>query len=220
MRSNEDEFAAQSKDIPTSSSQGNTNCPSDLAKRLHDLVILRPWEGSGVAASEFTGKRNVEFLEPLTIWCGAMALYQLFARSKEDPSVTPVFEAYYNCITGEAVVQANVEKFSMAIEHVALLPQLRWGIGVLQNIATRESQFVPILDAFRYMSATFDQIKQLLDEHFPTMVDEDLDRFDEEAYLAANLDVASCVAKGVFSSGLDHFIKHGKREGRKSKPIY
>ena len=51
------------------------------------------------------------------------------------------------------------------------------------------------------------------------MADDALDRFDEEAYLAANLDVASCVAKGVFSSGLDHFKKHGKREGRKSKLI-
>ena len=220
MRNNKNEFSAQSKDIPTSSSQGNANCPSDLAKRLHDLVILRPWEDRGLAASEFASKRHVEFLEPLTLWCGAMALYQLFARSKEDPSVTPVFEAYYNCVTGEAVVQANAEKFSMAIEHVALLPQLRWGLGFLQNIATRESQFVPILDAFRYMSTTFDRIKQLLDEHFPTMADEALERFDEEAYLAANLDVASCVAKGVFSSGLDHFIKHGKREGRQSKPIY
>ena len=66
---------------------------------------------------------------------------------------------------------------------------------------------------------TFDQVKQLLDEHFPSMADDALDRFDEEAYLAANLDVASCVAKGVFSSGLDHFKKHGKREGRKSKLI-
>ena len=152
MRSNEDEFLAQSKDIPMSSPQGNTNCPSDFAKRLHDLVILRPWEDSGLAASEFTSKRNVEFLEPLTLWCGAIALYQLFARSKEDPSVTPVFEAYYNCITGEAVVQANVEKFSMAIEAcLHYYPSFVGAWDFLQNIATRESQFVPILDAFRYM---------------------------------------------------------------------
>ena len=169
MRSNEDEFLAQSKDIPTSSPQGNTNCPSDFAKRLHDLVILRPWEDSGLAASEFTSKRNVEFLEPLTLWCGAMALYQLFARSKEDPSVTPVFEAYDNCITGEAVVQANVVEIQHGNRARGLhyYPSFVGAWDFLQNIATRESQFVPILDAFRYMSTTFDQVKQLLDEHFP-----------------------------------------------------
>lgn len=38
--------------------------------------------------------------------------------------------------------------------------------------------------------------------------------FDEERYLATYPDVAKAVAAGHFQSGLDHFKRHGLREGR------
>jgi SAM-dependent methyltransferase len=40
------------------------------------------------------------------------------------------------------------------------------------------------------------------------------ENFDEAGYLAANPDVRDAVAAGAFSSGLDHFHKHGVHESR------
>lgn len=39
--------------------------------------------------------------------------------------------------------------------------------------------------------------------------------FDETLYLKSNPDVAASIRVGHFSSGREHFLKHGKREGRK-----
>lgn len=41
------------------------------------------------------------------------------------------------------------------------------------------------------------------------------DRFDEAAYLAANPDVASAVARGEFRSGREHFEAYGRNEQRR-----
>jgi predicted SAM-dependent methyltransferase len=38
--------------------------------------------------------------------------------------------------------------------------------------------------------------------------------FDESHYLFANPDVAAAVEKNVFRSGYEHYVKHGKNEGR------
>lgn len=39
-------------------------------------------------------------------------------------------------------------------------------------------------------------------------------KFDETVYLAAHPDVAAAVAAGLFKSGLEHYRRHGMREGR------
>lgn len=44
--------------------------------------------------------------------------------------------------------------------------------------------------------------------------------FDEQAYLAANPDVAASVASGAFSSGADHYAKYGVNEGRAGDGAY
>ncbi len=41
------------------------------------------------------------------------------------------------------------------------------------------------------------------------------DEFDETIYLQWNADVAGAVGAGQFESGLDHFLKHGRYEGRR-----
>ncbi len=46
----------------------------------------------------------------------------------------------------------------------------------------------------------------------------DLDSFDEEFYLMANLDVELAVAKGHFKSGKKHYIKFGYKEKRATSP--
>lgn len=47
-----------------------------------------------------------------------------------------------------------------------------------------------------------------------------IEHFDEAYYLAANGDVAEAVREGYFVSGFDHYIKHGKAEGRPgTRPI-
>jgi hypothetical protein len=38
--------------------------------------------------------------------------------------------------------------------------------------------------------------------------------FDEKGYLEQYADVAKAVAGGRFTSGFDHYIKHGRAEGR------
>ena len=43
--------------------------------------------------------------------------------------------------------------------------------------------------------------------------------FNEQDYLAVNPDVEDAVKKGIFKSGLDHFIAFGKKEGRKIKKM-
>lgn len=42
--------------------------------------------------------------------------------------------------------------------------------------------------------------------------------FNEQGYLAANPDVAKAIASGEFQSGYDHWLKHGKAEGRWIEP--
>ena len=46
---------------------------------------------------------------------------------------------------------------------------------------------------------------------------ETLSYFDEEFYLAVNPDVASAVAAGAVPSGLDHWLRHGRQEGRPAR---
>ncbi len=43
--------------------------------------------------------------------------------------------------------------------------------------------------------------------------------FDEAYYLATHPDVAAAVANGLFTSGLDHFHRCGRREGRRSRVV-
>lgn len=45
-----------------------------------------------------------------------------------------------------------------------------------------------------------------------------LERFDEATYLLANPDVAAAVGPGGPASGLQHFVLHGSREGRRGAP--
>lgn len=42
--------------------------------------------------------------------------------------------------------------------------------------------------------------------------------YEEQAYLAANPDVAAAVARGQFKSGLEHYQQHGRPEGRRLQP--
>lgn len=42
--------------------------------------------------------------------------------------------------------------------------------------------------------------------------------FDEQRYLAENQDVRGYVRQGRFASGFDHYMKHGRHEGRR-RPI-
>lgn len=42
--------------------------------------------------------------------------------------------------------------------------------------------------------------------------------FDESTYLAENVDVATAVARGIFESGLQHYLSYGKNESRPGTP--
>lgn len=42
--------------------------------------------------------------------------------------------------------------------------------------------------------------------------------FSEEYYVYANKDVADAINKGVFKTGYQHFVEHGKKEGRLALP--
>lgn len=42
--------------------------------------------------------------------------------------------------------------------------------------------------------------------------------FDEQRYLSENKDVRDFVKQGRFASGFDHYMKHGRNEGRR-RPI-
>ncbi|WP_448573513.1 primary-amine oxidase [Trichothermofontia sp.] len=46
------------------------------------------------------------------------------------------------------------------------------------------------------------------------------DLFQEGYYLALYPDVAQAVSEGIFASGLDHFLRHGLREGRDPSALY
>lgn len=49
---------------------------------------------------------------------------------------------------------------------------------------------------------------------FPLAIPATDENFDEASYLAGNPDVAAAVRKGDFTSGYQHFVSFGKREGR------
>ena len=49
--------------------------------------------------------------------------------------------------------------------------------------------------------------------------EDDID-FDEEWYLAQNADVARAVAEGRGKSGLEHYLRRGRFEGRQPLPPY
>ena len=215
MQIDSSDSPVQTKDIGELLSFVKKNYPHDIVERLHEMIVVTTREYNDLARHGLFVGENAELLEYLTLWRGAIVLYLLFVKSKEDLSVKPVFDAYYSRIVGDAFQEFDVERLGMAIKHVALLPQLDWGAGFLEAIGIDESPFAQLLKTYRYMNTTFSQIKQLLDETYVTMAYAILENFDEEAYLAANLDVASSVAQGVFSSGRDHFLRHGQREGRK-----
>lgn len=46
------------------------------------------------------------------------------------------------------------------------------------------------------------------------------DLINEADYMAANPDVAAAVKRGQFSSGYEHYIKYGKKEGRMLKKLF
>lgn len=46
------------------------------------------------------------------------------------------------------------------------------------------------------------------------------DLFNEDFYLAQNIDVATAVEAGEFSSGLEHFIEFGQFESRQPNPLF
>jgi ubiquinone/menaquinone biosynthesis C-methylase UbiE len=46
------------------------------------------------------------------------------------------------------------------------------------------------------------------------LIDDD-EQFSETAYLATNIDVDSAITHGALVSGLEHFLRHGRAEGRK-----
>lgn len=48
----------------------------------------------------------------------------------------------------------------------------------------------------------------------PRITSQATNAFDEQRYLAENPDVAEAVANGTLKSGLEHFLQHGKQEGR------
>jgi SAM-dependent methyltransferase len=48
-------------------------------------------------------------------------------------------------------------------------------------------------------------------------VHQDTSEFEEADYLAANPDVAAAVRSGAFSSGADHYARHGRHENRVTK---
>src|SRR5438045_3634933 len=56
-----------------------------------------------------------------------------------------------------------------------------------------------------------------LAEYFPPATDAGSD-FNEHGYLSANPDVAELVRQGKMPSGMFHYLKHGKREGRPRMP--
>lgn len=45
----------------------------------------------------------------------------------------------------------------------------------------------------------------------------DQSRFDEDFYLRRHRDVRRAVQRGDFSSGYEHYIKHGRAEGREAR---
>jgi hypothetical protein len=55
--------------------------------------------------------------------------------------------------------------------------------------------------------------------HSPIMMSTEAtsENFDERAYLAQNGDVARAIAAGMFASAWDHFVKTGKKEGRRQR---
>jgi GT2 family glycosyltransferase len=67
-----------------------------------------------------------------------------------------------------------------------------------------------------------ERMRGLLDDELAALLDgEFADRpadFDDEVYLRLNLDVAAAVSSGVYSSGFEHYMKYGAKEGRRYRP--
>lgn len=66
-------------------------------------------------------------------------------------------------------------------------------------------------------------MKGLLDDELAALLDGEVsDRpadFDDGVYLRLNQDVAAAVSSGVYTSGFEHYMKYGAKEGRRYRPM-
>jgi len=129
-------------------------------------------------------------------------------------------------------IAESIGSFRLSVERSRmrlLLDHVRYLKGLSEAPATRPHDLSPVLQVVRRMRMTpgvFEQVAPVvfhlaLTAREPGFALSILDRIlatEEQDYLSKNADVAEAVARGAFSSGLEHYQRDGGKEGRDGFP--
>ncbi|WP_424362153.1 glycosyltransferase family 61 protein [Methylocystis parvus] len=167
-----------------------------LALRIHERVCA-------VASAFSPEEEAVGAAETVSASRACLALNLLRLRAMGDPAALAALGAYMRIAFG-------AEDYAHL---AAALDSELWR----RNAAVSGSggaELVRKVDAAIDADALFHAIEAVLDEALGVTETPTQATFDEDAYLAANPDVAAAVARGEAASGRAHWRKHGAAEGR------
>jgi hypothetical protein len=183
-----------------------------MIRELHTALVANPYQIFLDSCKEIFGdiifhcETNVEL-----VYISA-ALIALDKKACGDDYFKPVAVRYIKQISSDMSID-EMRSLELIITTLTLAPQ---ALAI-------SSLFGPLQpDIFSLSRRICDEFisavrlnADILDSRLGGIVPATKDNFSEQGYLHANADIAAAVKRGHIVSGLDHFLRHGAREGRK-----
>lgn len=121
--------------------------------------------------------------------------------------------------TDESIVDYFSDHWSLTETDLTLIEKISMDSRLPESAATI---LLELVDQFEYLARDLERIAKVRFRLGRLVGNDEVVRdsieiiafSDETAYLVANSDVAAAVEAGVFKSGLQHYLKSGRREGR------
>ena len=194
---------------------GEQDYRNDIATRLALLQRLLPWRPFAPRRTVLVGRSSGARLASVFAERGRVAAVVCFAYPFRNPGnvVQPERFAHLAQTTVPTLIFQGLRDLyghDDIVEDYALSPSV-----TVRFVDADHGFFVPppVWDGIAATVRAFlDRVERKLPvEALP---------FDEAYYIKTHPDVAAAVAAGLFSSGLDHFCKCGRREGRRSRLLH
>jgi hypothetical protein len=138
----------------------------------------------------------------------ALALNLLRLRAMRDPAAPPALFGYMRLAFGSEDYAHVAAALDGAIREKEQMVARAGGADLARRVHAA-------IDA----AGLFSGVENMLDDALGVTETPTEATFDEDAYLAANPDVAAAVARGEAASGLAHWRKHGAAEGRAQRRL-
>ncbi|MCC3243940.1 glycosyltransferase family 61 protein [Methylocystis sp. WRRC1] len=182
--------------------------PSPAAVATHiRQIVEKPAADADLGSFALSAKDVDTVLDHVSRVRAALALNLLFLRAKGDIRALASLQAFIR----EAFDRPDgVVDFERLMEDVEASLRRR----AVSAITARNPVLARAVNRMIGVPELFAEMKRVMDGAFGCTELATRESFDEQAYLAANPDVAAAVANGEIRSGRAHFLKHGEREGR------